>query len=117
MQQFAILLNWRCAMADSIKYLDSKELAAFFKVIKDPRNRAIFNIIYFRGLRASDPGLIELQDWSPEKQRIRFRRLKGSIGGECRCVVSFGDPLRVKSSRRLRDRLRPRPYVPGLRID
>lgn len=69
-------------MSDTIKYLNQKELDAFFRVIKSPRDRAIFHLIYFRGLRASEPGLLELADFNADKQRLRFRRKKGSRGGE-----------------------------------
>lgn len=67
---------------DTVKYLSEEQLERFFAVIKDPRDMAMFRIIYHRGLRASEVGVLQLADWNRERDRLRFARLKGSNGGE-----------------------------------
>lgn len=67
---------------DTIQYLSEEQLERFFKVIQNPRDVAIFRVIYHRGLRASEVGRLQLSDWNRERDRIMFRRLKGSNGGE-----------------------------------
>jgi integrase len=66
----------------SIKYFTKEETDRFFKVIDSPRDRAIFRVMYLRGLRASEVGMIQLADWNISRDRIVFERLKGSNGGE-----------------------------------
>ena len=67
---------------DTVKYLSEDQLERFFAVIENPRDVAIFRLIYHRGLRASELGKIQLADWNQERDRLRFARLKGSHGGE-----------------------------------
>lgn len=59
-------------------YLTVDELARFFAVIKSPRDTAIFRLMYHRGLRASEPGLLQLADYQERAKRIFVHRLKGS---------------------------------------
>lgn len=65
-----------------VKYLNVEEIKALFTVITDVRDRAIFRVVYHRGLRASEPGLLELSDYRPRDGRLYVRRLKGSKSGE-----------------------------------
>lgn len=64
------------------KYLTTEEIEAFFAVIEDVRDRAIFRVAYHRGLRASEVGLLQLVDYRARAGRLYVRRLKGSNSGE-----------------------------------
>ena len=65
-------------------YLTEEEIERFFRVIRDIRDRAIFRLIYHRGLRASEPGRLLYTDFrpGPGKPRLLVRRCKGSITAE-----------------------------------
>ena len=41
-------------MNGPIKYLNQEEVKAFFSKITDKRDRALFNVVYKYGLRASE---------------------------------------------------------------
>jgi integrase len=71
-------------MADSSlrKYLTEQELKQFFAAIESPRDRAIFTLAYWRGLRASEIGRIPWRDWDQKKKKIFIFRLKSSLSGE-----------------------------------
>ena len=60
-------------------YLTEDERRALMGIIKDPRDRAMFRLAMERGVWASEPGLIELEDWNRRTNRMYLRRLKGSI--------------------------------------
>ena len=65
------------------KYLTESEIEALFQVIRAPRDRALFRIIYHRGLRASEPGLMLMSDYTeiagrPPVAQLFVRRLKRS---------------------------------------
>jgi site-specific recombinase XerD len=71
------------------KYLTESELEALLKVIKDPRDRAMFTVAYWRGLRASEVGMLQMSDYSvidgrPPIAKLSVHRLKGSRSGEYR---------------------------------
>src|SRR6266571_3520934 len=61
-----------------IKFLTEDELARLFSVIHSVRDRAIFQMAYRAGLRASEVGLLQLRDYDPKADRIFIHRLKGS---------------------------------------
>ena len=61
-----------------IKFLTEDELARLFSVIPSVRDRAMFQIAYRAGLRASEVGLLQLRDYDPKADRIFIHRLKGS---------------------------------------
>jgi site-specific recombinase XerD len=64
-------------------YLTEDEIARLLRATKvNTRDRAIFAVAYYRGLRASELGLIRVDDYDPVNQRIVIHRLKGSRGGE-----------------------------------
>jgi integrase len=67
---------------EQIAYLTPEEWGRLLKVIKDPRDKAIFTTAYTYGLRASEVGLIRLADVDFARDRIYIHRLKGSISGE-----------------------------------
>ncbi len=47
-----------------------------------PRNVAIFTLMYWRGLRASEIGKLKLSSWRQETGRLYLERLKGSLTSE-----------------------------------
>lgn len=67
--------------ADRIKYLTQEEIRRFFSVIEDKRDRAMFRVLYHRGLRASEIAMIQMSDLNLVDERLEFSRLKGSLGG------------------------------------
>ncbi len=64
------------------KYLTESELRQFMSVVKSLRDRAIWTICYWRGLRASEVGTIPWSDWDQKKKKIYVVRLKRSLAGE-----------------------------------
>ena len=66
----------------TIKYLTQEETARLFSKIKSKRDRAMFNVIYKYGLRASEAGLLKIEDVDLERRRIKIWRLKGGVSGE-----------------------------------
>jgi site-specific recombinase XerD len=63
------------------KHLNPKELKAFFAAITDPRDRAMFTVAYWRGLRASEIGKLTFGAFDAKTGRLKYQRLKGSRGG------------------------------------
>lgn len=61
-----------------IKFLTVEELRRLFSVIKNKRDRALFLVAYRHGLRASEIGMIRVEDVDFQEGRIRVVRLKGS---------------------------------------
>ena len=59
-------------------YLLPEEVDALFAVIKSPRDKAIFRLAYFRGMRASEISALQLSDFDPHRGTLRVDRLKGS---------------------------------------
>lgn len=64
---------------DDSMYLDPDEIAAFFRVVASKRDRAIFRLVYHRGLRAHEVGLLKYSDWRERDAVLYVRRGKGSI--------------------------------------
>ena len=64
------------------KYLTEEELKRFLGVIKEPRDKAIFAIMYWRGLRASEVGMLPLVAYRPSAKTLFVARLKRSLDGE-----------------------------------
>lgn len=81
-------------------YLTTEELARFFSVIKSPRDTAIFRLMYHRGLRASEPGLLQLADYQERAKRIGVHRLKGSNSYDYPTVAIEDKALRVWINKR-----------------
>jgi site-specific recombinase XerD len=50
--------------------------------ITDKRDKAIFLVAYRHGLRASEVGLLRVDDLDLKRLRIMLHRLKGSLSGE-----------------------------------
>jgi integrase/recombinase XerD len=65
------------------EYLTEEEVSRLFAAMSaDVRSKAIFSIIYYRGLRASEIGKLRLEDYRPSVGRLFVRRLKGSNSGD-----------------------------------
>ena len=71
----------RTSKLDTIKFLTLDEIARLLGAISDKRDKVIFLIAYRHGLRASEIGLLQVQDVDFQEQRIMIRRLKGSLSG------------------------------------
>jgi site-specific recombinase XerD len=67
------------AELDASKYLEKHEIDRLFAVIKDKRDRAIFRVVYHRGLRAHEVGIHLLSDFNQRDGILYVRRGKGSI--------------------------------------
>lgn len=50
--------------------------------MEDPRDKAIFGLIYLYGLRVSEATILKLEDVDLKRKRIFIRRVKGGAGGE-----------------------------------
>lgn len=70
-----------------------------FKVIKAPRDRALFGLLFYHGLRASEPGQLVYSDYRPGSSinldRLKITRLKGSVSCECALVPAAAQMLRT----------------------
>lgn len=66
------------------QYLTVAEKDALFSVIKSPRDRCIFRLVYARGLRSSEPGQLQMTDWNEKDGLLFVRRGKNSICREYR---------------------------------
>jgi integrase/recombinase XerD len=67
--------------ASHIQFLTQPELRALFRVITRKRDRALFLVAYRHGLRASEVGLLQVDDLNFAQQRLTIRRLKRSLPG------------------------------------
>jgi integrase len=77
------------------KFLTEEEVSDLFAVIKSPRDRAIFRVAYHRGLRASEVGMLRLEDFRRGSGRLLVRRLKGSRTAEFPLVAAELASLRA----------------------
>lgn len=75
------------------RYLTQEETRAFFAVIADPRDRALFTIVYLYGLRVSEVGLLIRGDVDLDRGRIVVKRLKGGAWAERPLFSSARDLL------------------------
>ncbi len=76
----------------AVKYLTQEEVARFFSKLEGRRDRAMFNVTYKYGLRASEVGLLNVDDVDLDRRRIRIHRLKGGVSGE---YLIFSDTVRL----------------------
>ena len=83
-----------------IKFLTEDELARLFSVIHSVRDRAIFQLAYRAGLRASEIGMLQLRDHDPKAAKIFVHRLKGSNSGEHHLVREEARALRLAQGAR-----------------
>jgi len=66
----------------TIKYLTQDEMRRLLKAITSKRDKALFLLAYRHGLRASEMGMLRVDDVDLDRGRIRIARLKNSQGGE-----------------------------------
>jgi type 1 fimbriae regulatory protein FimB len=87
-------------------YLDAGERKALLRAAAvSPRDECLLTLMLYRGLRASEPGLLRLEDFAERTRRLYVRRLKGSISQEYH--------LSDREMRVIRKWLRVRGKVPG----
>jgi integrase/recombinase XerD len=67
--------------ASTIQFLTQPELRTLLQVITRTRDRALFLIAYRHGLRASEVGMLRVDDLNFEQQRITIHRVKRSLPG------------------------------------
>jgi site-specific recombinase XerD len=90
----------RSQKSETIKFLTLDETQRLLSVIQNKRDKAIFLTAYRHGLRASEIGLLHLQDFDFQKQRVMIHRLKGSLSGV--------HPLQADESRILKSYIKTR---------
>lgn len=66
----------------NIKYMTPEEIERLFRVVTDVRDRAIFRVIYHRGLRVSELGMLEMSGYRAAAGRLYVHRLKEGHSGE-----------------------------------
>ena len=64
------------------RYFTQDELRRFFAVIEDPRDLALFVLIYQSGLRVGEASLLRRSDVDLVRGRILIQRLKGGVWAE-----------------------------------
>jgi len=95
----------RRASPEPPKSLSPAELDSLFRVIKSKRDEAAFRVMYCKGLRVSEIGLLDLSDFDDRGGRLTIHRLKGSLSG------TFG--MHDKELRAMRAWVRERGTAPG----
>jgi type 1 fimbriae regulatory protein FimB/type 1 fimbriae regulatory protein FimE len=97
----------RATKAETIKFLTEDETKKLIGVISSKRDKAIFLLTYRHGLRASEVGLLQRNDFDDKQLRLNIHRLKGSLSGV--------HPLQADEVRILKGYLRTRedslPYL------
>lgn len=74
--------NDRARRTETIKFLTLDETKRLFSRISDKRDKALFLIAYRHGLRASEVGMLRVDDLDLRRLKIMLHRLKGSLSGE-----------------------------------
>jgi len=88
-------------MAEQIKYLTVEQTERLLKQITNPRDRAIFTVAYWRGLRASEVCKILVPEhWDNQSKRLYVTRVKG--GNSAQYLVCDQEARAIRSW--LRDR-------------
>jgi integrase/recombinase XerD len=89
--------SWSAA---TIQFLTQSEMRNLLAAIDSKRDYAIFLIAYRHGLRASEVGLLRVEDLDMQQYRLRIQRLKHSLSGL--------HPLQPDEVKALKAYLRPR---------
>ena len=76
-------------------YLTQEEVERFFRSIQSKRDKAIFRLVYHRGLRAHEIGILDLADYRVRDGVLFVRRGKGSISREYSLVSNEVKALRL----------------------
>src|ERR1051326_4815790 len=64
------------------RYMTQTDVRAFFAVIADPRDQALFALVYHYGLRVSEVGLLRRGDIDLPRGRLTVKRAKGGLWTE-----------------------------------
>ena len=64
------------------KYLLKEEIERFFACITEPRDKALFGLIYFYGLRVSEAALLRTESVDFKRRKIFIQRVKNGLSGE-----------------------------------
>jgi integrase len=67
-------------------YLQPEEIRSLFDCIESRRDRAIFRVVYHQGLRAHEPGLLQMSSYSDRYGTLFIHRGKGSVSREHRLI-------------------------------
>jgi integrase/recombinase XerD len=66
----------------TVKYLTPEEITKLFSKIKSDRDRALFGMLYYYGLRCSEASRLKLSDLRMNDGRIFIEASKNGISGE-----------------------------------
>lgn len=69
-------------MTGAISYLTQEQIQSLLDSILSIRDRAIFTVAYWRGLRVSEVGALRVEDYRPVARRLFVRRVKGGTSAE-----------------------------------
>lgn len=78
-----------------MKYFSFDEIGRFFAVLKGNRDKAMFRVMYLKALRASEVGMLRMEDYHEREGRLFVKRLKNSRAGEFRIHRTEGQFLRA----------------------
>ncbi|HUD44378.1 MAG TPA: tyrosine-type recombinase/integrase [Patescibacteria group bacterium] len=67
---------------EQIKFVSPDLIETFFRKIKSTRDKALFSAVYYYGLRASEVGLLTIEDIDMDNNRVFIHALKGGISGQ-----------------------------------
>src|SRR3972149_12264130 len=70
------------SLTDLPQYMTQEEVKKFLSQISNPRDRALFGLIYHYGLRVTESTLLTINDINLQKHKIFVGRLKGGVSGE-----------------------------------
>lgn len=87
--------KYKGTQLDESMYLQPEEIDALFRVIKGKRDRAIFRLVYHRGLRAHEVGLLQASDFKDRDTLLYVRRGKGSISRDHKLLEEEARALRA----------------------
>lgn len=66
-----------------IKYADREQIDRLLQEsYRDVRDHALLTVMYWRGLRASEVGMLTIDDYHRSEGRLVVHRAKGSLGGQ-----------------------------------
>src|ERR1700756_2802257 len=75
-------------------YLSRQQVRQLLAVVTSVRDKALFSLIYFYGLRVSEAHALDRVDLDLDRQKIRILRSKNGIPGEKPLFRSLVTPLR-----------------------
>lgn len=82
------------------EHFTESEIKAFFNVIIDLRDQAIFTVLFYRGLKVGEVGALQLSDLDLENKRLFVSRSKGSHSFEYRItepeIIALRAYLRIR---------------------